>query len=99
MKIYRDVETRRMISREVKMWAINARTQAPVFCTFAIIANVRDGKKRLLADESQIAGSVESSKTASPGLDRFMLQVQHESVPAIIGRARGFPTKCGNAKV
>jgi len=45
IKIYSEVESRGTTSCKIQVWAINARTQAEVFRTFAVMVNVRDGKK------------------------------------------------------
>ena len=45
VKIYSEVESRGATSFKIQVWAINARTQAEVFRTFAVMVNVRDGKK------------------------------------------------------
>src|SRR5947208_10083018 len=45
VKIYSEVESRGITSCKIRVWAINARTQAEVFRTFAVMVNVRDGKK------------------------------------------------------
>src|SRR5262249_11388626 len=45
IKIYSEVESSRTTSCRIQVWAINARTQAEVFRTFAVMVNVRDGKK------------------------------------------------------
>ena len=45
IKIYSEVESHGTTSCRIQVWAINARTQAEVFRTFAVMVNVRDGKK------------------------------------------------------
>ena len=45
IKIYSEVESRGTTSCRIQIWAINARTQSEVFRTFAVMVNVRDGKK------------------------------------------------------
>ena len=45
IKIYSEVESRGTTSCRIQVWAINARTQAEVFRTFAVMVNVRDGSK------------------------------------------------------
>ena len=45
VKIFSDVESHSVTSCKIQVWAINARTQVEVFRTFAVMVNVRDGKK------------------------------------------------------
>ncbi len=45
IKIYSEVETRGNTSCRILVWAINARSQTEVFRTFAVMVNLRDGKK------------------------------------------------------
>jgi acyl-CoA hydrolase len=45
IKIYSEVESSGTTSCKIQVWASNARTQAEVFRTFAVMVNVRDGKK------------------------------------------------------
>lgn len=45
IKIYSNVESRGTTSCKIQVWAINARTQVEVFRTFAVMVNVRDGRK------------------------------------------------------
>jgi acyl-CoA hydrolase len=45
IKIFSEVEHVGETSCRIQVWAINARNQAEVFRTFAIMVNVRDGKK------------------------------------------------------
>jgi acyl-CoA hydrolase len=49
IKIFGQVESVGTSSCKVKVWAINARTDADVFRTFAVMVNVRDGKSVPLA--------------------------------------------------
>lgn len=51
IKIYSEVENRGTTSCRIQVWAINARTQVEVFRTFAVMVNVRDGKKIPLAEK------------------------------------------------
>ena len=51
IKIYSEVESRGITSCRIQVWAVNARTQAEVFRTFAVMVNVRDGKKIPLAEK------------------------------------------------
>lgn len=44
IKIYSEVESAGRTSCRVKVWAENARTQANVFQTFAIMVNARNGQ-------------------------------------------------------
>lgn len=44
IKIYSQVESVGTTSCKIKVWAINARNNADVFRTFAVMVNVRDGK-------------------------------------------------------
>ena len=45
IKVYSEVETRGTTSCQIRVWAINARDGVEVFRTFAVMVNVRDGKK------------------------------------------------------
>jgi acyl-CoA hydrolase len=45
IKIYSEVESVGTTSCKIRVWAINARTHADVFRTFAVMVNVRDGNK------------------------------------------------------
>lgn len=45
IKIYSEVESRGVTSCKIRVWGVDARTQAEVFRTFAIMVNVRDGRK------------------------------------------------------
>jgi acyl-CoA hydrolase len=45
IKIHSQVEEKGTTSCRVRVWASNARTQAAVFRTFAIMVNVRNGRK------------------------------------------------------
>ena len=45
IKIFSEVESVGTTSCKILVWAINARTCAEVFRTFAVMVNVRDGKK------------------------------------------------------
>ena len=49
IKIYSEVESSGTTSCKILVWAINARTLAEVFRTFAVMVNVRDGKKTPLS--------------------------------------------------
>ena len=44
-KIYSQVESAGTTSCKSNVWAINARTHAEVFRTFAVMVNVQDGRK------------------------------------------------------
>jgi acyl-CoA hydrolase len=44
IKIYSEVESVGTTSCKIKVWAVNARTNADVFRTFAVMVNVREGK-------------------------------------------------------
>lgn len=44
IKIYSEVESVGTTSCKIKVWAVNARTNADVFHTFAVMVNVREGK-------------------------------------------------------
>ena len=45
IKIFSEVESVGSTSCKIRVWAINARTRTGVFHTFAVMVNVRDGKK------------------------------------------------------
>jgi acyl-CoA hydrolase len=45
IKIFSEVEHVGETSCKILIWAINARSQEQVFRTFAVMVNVRDGKK------------------------------------------------------
>ena len=45
IKIYSEVECRGTTSCKIQVWAINARSKAEVFRTFAVMVNVMNGKK------------------------------------------------------
>src|SRR5690349_5386908 len=45
IKIYSEVESRGATSCKILVWAVNARTGIEVFRTFAVMVNVRDGRK------------------------------------------------------
>lgn len=45
IKIFSEVESTGTTSCKIQVWAVNARTQVEVFRTFAVMVNVRDGKK------------------------------------------------------
>jgi len=51
IKIYSEVESCGTTSCRIALWAINARTEAEVFRTFAVMVNVRDGKKVPLTEQ------------------------------------------------
>ena len=44
IKIFSQVESVGTTSCKIKVWAVNARTEAEVFRTFAVMVNVREGK-------------------------------------------------------
>jgi acyl-CoA hydrolase len=44
IKIYSQVESVGTTSCKIKVWAVNARTDADVFRTFAVMVNVRNGR-------------------------------------------------------
>ena len=44
IKIFSEVERVGTTSCRIKVWAVNAHTQADVFSTFAVMVNVQDGK-------------------------------------------------------
>jgi acyl-CoA hydrolase len=50
IKLYSEVESRGTTSCRIRVWAIDARTQAEVFRTFAVMVNVWDGKKAPLEE-------------------------------------------------
>ena len=52
IKIYSEVESHGTTSCRIQVWAINARTQVEVFRTFAVMVNVRDGRKVPLTERS-----------------------------------------------
>ena len=52
IKIFSEVESVRTTSCRIQVWAINARTQVEVFRTFAVMVNVRDGRKVPLTERS-----------------------------------------------
>ena len=45
IKIYSEVESRGTTSCKIQVWAINARSKAEVFRTFAVMVNVMNAKK------------------------------------------------------
>ncbi len=45
IKIYSEVESAGTTSCKILVWAVNARSAAEVFRTFAVMVNVKDGKK------------------------------------------------------
>jgi acyl-CoA hydrolase len=45
IKIYSEVESIGTTSCKVQVWGLNARSVAEVFRTFAVMVNVKDGKK------------------------------------------------------
>ncbi len=45
IKIFSEVESVGATSCKIQVWAVNARTNAEVFRTFAVMVNVRDGRK------------------------------------------------------
>ena len=49
IKIYSQVESVGTTSCKTQVWAVNARTQAEVFRTFAVMVNMKDGRKTPLA--------------------------------------------------
>ena len=49
IKIFSQVESTGTTSCKIQVWAVNARTQAEVFRTFAVMVNVQDGRKAALA--------------------------------------------------
>lgn len=53
IKIYSNVESRGTTSCKIQVWAINARTQVEVFRTFAVMVNVRNGRKVSLDEQLQ----------------------------------------------
>jgi len=52
IKIYSAVEGRGTTSCKIRVWATNARTELEVFRTFAVMVNVRAGKKVPLDEKS-----------------------------------------------
>lgn len=44
IKIFSEVESIGTTSCRIKVWAVNARTNADVFSTFAVMVNVREGR-------------------------------------------------------
>lgn len=53
IKVYSEVESTGTTSCKIQVWAVNARTQAEVFRTFAVMVNVRDGRKVPLNSDAQ----------------------------------------------
>ena len=49
IKIYSEVESVGVTSCRIGVWALNARTGAEVFRTFAVMVNVQDGRKTPIA--------------------------------------------------
>lgn len=49
IKIYSEVESVGTTSCKILVWSVNARSSAEVFRTFAVMVNVRDGRKTPLA--------------------------------------------------
>src|SRR2546422_5374123 len=49
IKIYSQVESVGHTSCKIHVWAVNARTGAEVFRTFAVMVNVKNGKKTPLS--------------------------------------------------
>lgn len=49
IKIFSEVEGVGTTSCKIQVWAVNARSAAEVFRTFAVMVNVRDGRKTPLA--------------------------------------------------
>jgi len=49
IKIFSEVESSGTTSCKIHVWALNARTLAEVFRTFAVMVNVQDGKKTPLS--------------------------------------------------
>ena len=45
LKIFSQVEAAGTTSCTIRVWAVDARTQAEVFRTYAVMVNVRDGRK------------------------------------------------------
>ena len=45
IKIFSQVESKGTTSCKIQVWAINARTEMEVLRTFAVMVNLRDGKK------------------------------------------------------
>lgn len=45
IKIFSEVESTGTTSCKIQVWAINARTSAEVFRTFAVMVNVKNGRK------------------------------------------------------
>lgn len=53
IKIFSEVESTGTTSCKIQVWAVNARSSAEVFRTFAVMVNVRDGRKTpLIAQDS-----------------------------------------------
>ncbi len=48
IKIFSEVESVGTASCKIQVWAVNARSAAEVFRTFAVMVNVRDGRKTAL---------------------------------------------------
>jgi acyl-CoA hydrolase len=53
IKIFSEVESVGNTSCKVQVWAVNARSAAEVFRTFAVMVNVRHGRKTPLVDRRQ----------------------------------------------
>lgn len=49
IKIFSQVESVGTTSCKIQVWAVNARTGSEVFRTFAVMVNVKDGRKTPLA--------------------------------------------------
>lgn len=53
IKIFSQVENVGTTSCKIQVWAINARNSAAVFRTFAVMVNVKDGRKTALTSKAQ----------------------------------------------
>lgn len=51
IKVFSQVEEKGETSCKVRVWAVNARTGKSVFNTFAVMVNVKDGKKAPIEEE------------------------------------------------
>ena len=52
IKVFSEVESVGNTSCKIAVWSVNARTQAEVFRTFAVMVNVKDGHKTPLGSAS-----------------------------------------------
>ena len=57
IKIFSELQSVGTSSCKVQVWAVNARTGAEVFRTFAVMVNVQDGRKVPLAKSQEGAAA------------------------------------------